>query len=272
MGLRLRRRARRPRLRGPEDTMTLTEHLAELRRRLIVSILAVTVAALVMFVLYDPWLQRFLGDPYFDLCKQNPDWQCQNGFLVTDLLGAFTTRIRVAGYFGLAAALPVVLWQVWKFIVPGLHPKERRYAVPFVLSSIALFLFGCLVAYVTMPYAVQFLVGYAGVKSRVDLTADKYINLITLMMVAFGVGFLFPVLLVFLQLVGIASPGRLLRWWRQAVVLCFVIAAVITPSGDPFSLFALAIPMIVFYFASVLVGWLLTRRRRSTEAGAASPA
>ncbi|MFM7537186.1 MAG: twin-arginine translocase subunit TatC [Acidimicrobiales bacterium] len=265
-----RKRSGQRRLKGPDDTMTLTEHLAELRRRIVVSFLAVAAAAVVMFVLYDPWLQRFLGDPYFDLCAENPDWKCSDGFQVTDLLGAFTTRLRIAGYFGLAAALPVVLWQIWRFVVPGLHAKERRYAAPFVLSSVVLFLFGASIAYLTMPFAVEFLVGYAGAKSRVDLTADRYINLISLMMIGFGVGFLFPVLLVFLQLAGALTPGRLLRWWRQAIVLCVVIAAVITPSGDPFSLLALAIPMTVFYFGSVLIGWLLTRKRSKAGAGTAA--
>jgi sec-independent protein translocase protein TatC len=266
------RRRGRPQVKSPDDTMTLSEHLAELRRRIVVSVLAVAVAAVVMFVLYDPWLQDVLGGPYFDLCAENPAWNCQDGFLVTDLLGAFATRLRVAGYFGLAVALPIVLWQIWRFVVPGLNTKERRYAAPFVLSSIVLFVFGAVVAYVSLPFAVEFLIGYAGVKSRVDLTADRYISLVTLMMVGFGVGFLFPVLLVFLQLANVLTPRRLLRWWRQAIVVCVAVAAVVTPSGDPFSLAALSVPMVVFYFAATLVGWLLTRRRTRGETPAATSA
>jgi sec-independent protein translocase protein TatC len=240
--------------------MTLVEHLAELRSRLIKSLLAVTVGALVMFVFYEPIL-NFLAQPYFDVCKQHPEFGCTDKFLITGPLDGFTTRIKVSGYGGLIAALPIVLWQVWRFITPGLHKNERRYAVPFILSSVLLFLFGAAIAYFTLPYALEFLIGYSGPVTAA-FTPNKYVSLLSVMMLAFGVGFLFPVLLVFLQLVGVVTPRQLSKWRRQAIVIVVVVAAVITPSGDPYSLAALAIPMYVFYECSILIGWFLLRGRR----------
>jgi len=244
----------------PDDRMTLVEHLAELRSRIIKALLAITVGALVMFVFYDPIL-NFLAHPYFDVCKQHPEFGCTDKFLITGPLDGFSTRVKVSGYGGLVAALPIVLWQLWRFITPGLHKNEKRYAVPFILSSVLLFLFGAFIAYFTMPYAIEFLIGYSGPVTAA-FTPNKYVSLLSIMMLAFGVGFLFPVLLVFLQLVGVLTPHQLSHWRRQAIVIVVVVAAVITPSGDPYSLIALAVPMYVFYECAIILGWFLTRNRR----------
>jgi sec-independent protein translocase protein TatC len=254
------KRASKPKLHSPDDRMTLVEHLGELRSRIIKSLLAVTVGTLVMFVFYDPILE-FLARPYFDVCKAHPDFGCQDKFLITGPLDGFSTRIKVSGYGGLVAALPVVLWQVWRFITPGLHRNEKKYAIPFIASSIVLFMFGAFIAYFTMPYAIEFLIGYSGPVTAA-FTPNKYVSLLSIMMLAFGVGFLFPVLLVFLQLVSIITPRQLSSWRRQAIVVVVVVAAVITPSGDPYSLIALSVPMYVFYECSIVIGWLLTRNRR----------
>jgi sec-independent protein translocase protein TatC len=254
------RRSTRPHVKTPDDRMTLVEHLGELRSRIIKSLLAITVGALVVFVFYDPIL-NFLARPYFDVCKQNPEFGCQDKFLITGPLDGFSTRVKVSGYGGLVAALPIVLWQLWRFITPGLHRNEKKYAVPFILSSVLLFLFGAFIAYFTMPYAIEFLIGYSGPVTAA-FTPNKYVSLLSIMMLAFGVGFLFPVLLVFLQLVGVLTPRQLSHWRRQALVIVVVVAAVITPSGDPYSLVALAVPMYVFYECSIILGWLLTRNRR----------
>ena len=254
------KRSPRTKISSPDDRMTLVEHLGELRSRIIKALLAVTIGALVMFVFYDPILE-FLAQPYFDVCKANPDFGCQEKFLITGPLDGFSTRIKVSGYGGLVVALPIVLWQVWRFVTPGLHRNEKKYAVPFIVSSVALFLFGAFLAYFTMPYAIEFLIGYSGPVTAA-FTPNKYVSLLSIMMLAFGVGFLFPVLLVFLQLVSVITPKQLSHWRRQAIVVVVVTAAVITPSGDPYSLFALAVPMYVFYECSIVIGWFLTRNRR----------
>lgn len=261
---------KRTKVRNPDDTMTLVEHLGELRTRLIKAILAIVAGAIVVFLFYDPVL-TVLAEPYETICTQNPEFGCTGEFLITDPIDGFATRMRVSGYGGLVLALPVVLWQLWRFIVPALHKHERRYAIPFVLSSVALFLFGAAIAYWTLPKALQFLIGFSGEGVTANFNPGRYIRLITLMMVGFGGGFLFPVLLVFLQLVGILTPQTLRKSRRFAIVGIVVFAAVITPSGDPYSLAALSLPMYLFFELSILIGWLVQRRRLRSQASAASP-
>jgi sec-independent protein translocase protein TatC len=250
-----------PKLDAVSDTMSLTDHLRELRQRLVKTILAIIVGATVMFTAYNP-VVRFLKRPYVQLC-QIPKYKCSADFLLLDPTGDIGARMRLSGWGGLILALPVILWQIWKFVVPALHKKEKKYAIPFVLSSLALFSLGASIAYLTLEKALEFLVNWAAPGSAANFTIDKYLRLITLMMLAFGIGFLFPVLLVFLQLVRALTPRQLLEWWRQAIVVIVVVAAVITPSGDPISLFALAGPMWIFYFASIGVGALVLRRRKA---------
>ena len=249
--------------------MTLTQHLAELRSRIIKSVLAVALGALLLMVFWDPVLD-FLKQPYDTFCNtlKNQD-SCT--FLATDPLGPLSARISVASWGGLVLALPVVLWQLWRFVVPGLHAKEKKYAGPFVIASVVLFAFGAALAYWLLAKSLLFLIAWGGPGFQVAFTIDKYIRLLTLMMLAFGTGFLFPVLLVFLQLVGVLTPRTLLHYWRHATVAVIVVAAVITPSGDLFSLFGLAIPMWVFFWASIAIGALL-RRNKTKQAAAAGGA
>ena len=159
------------------------------------------------------------------------------------------------------------MWQVWRFIVPALHAKEKRYAIPFVLSSVLLFLLGGFIAYATLERALEFLISWSGNDVDQAFQVSKYVRLVGLMVAAFGVGFLFPVLLVFLQLVGVLTPRSLLGAWRFALVGIFVLAAVITPSGDPISLLALSVPMIVSTsWRSWSGGWCVRRRRKAEAA------
>jgi sec-independent protein translocase protein TatC len=167
---------------------------------------------------------------------------------------------------GIVLALPVIMWQVWRFIVPALHAKEKKYAVPFIISTVVMFLLGCFLAYYTTEKALEFLIDWSGEDVVATYQVSRYVNLIVAMMVMFGVGFQLPVLLVFLQLVNLVKPRMLMRWWRYAIVVIFVLAAVITPSGDPISMLMLAVPLTIFYFLAALIGWLLLRRRSSADA------
>jgi sec-independent protein translocase protein TatC len=240
--------------------MSLIEHLNELRNRLIKVILAIGVAALVMWIFYNPVLE-FLKAPLEDA---DPNAR----LILTDPLQGLSTRLKVCGYGGIALATPIILWQLWRFIMPGLYPRERRLAVPFVASGMALFVMGAGLAYWTLPRALQFLISVGGGEADLDafFTPDKYIQLIVYMMLAFGVGFEFPILLVFLQMAGLLTFQRLVKWRRYAIVLIVVLVAVITPSGDPISLAALSIPMYLFYELSIVIGRIITRRRASAAA------
>jgi sec-independent protein translocase protein TatC len=251
----------------PDGQMTLTEHLGELRVRIIRSVLAIVIGMIVVFAFYNPILD-FLRQPYINLCRRNTELKCQADLFSLGPLEGFNTRLRVSLYGGVILALPVLLWQIWRFIVPALHAKEKRYAVPFIISSLALFALGGYIAFWTLDKALEFLIQYSGNDVQQTYQVAKYISLVGLMIAAFGVGFEFPVLLVFLQLVGVLTPQTLLRGWRYAIMVIFVIAAVITPSGDPISMLALAVPMTIFYLISIVIGLIFQRRKRAAEASA----
>lgn len=242
--------------------MTVWEHLAELRRRIIVSIGAVLVGAVVAYIAW-PVLIELVTAPY---CRQETD--CQ--LYATDPLAPFTIRLQVAMYGGVILAMPVLLWQVWRFVTPGLHAHERRYAIPFVTAALVLFAAGATLAYFTLGPALEFLFAVAGDDVAQIPTVDRYLTLTMWMMLAFGVGFEFPVLLVALQLVGILQPRQLAGFRRYAAVIIVVVAAVITPSGDPITLLVLAVPMYLLYEISILIGWLVARRRRKNADRVAS--
>ena len=259
------KRKRRTKLASPDDRMTLTEHLAELRSRIIRSLLAVVLGVIVLLALYDQVL-NFLRGPYNQLCADNKQVQCDLIFIGP--LEGLTTRLQICTYGGIILALPVILWQVWRFIVPALHKNEKQYAIPFIFSAIILFLLGAVIAYYTLTPALDFLISWAGSGVKAQFTVSKYVSLVGLMMAVFGIAFEFPVLLVFLQLVGVLTPQVLMKGWRYAIMIIFVIAGVITPSGDPYSMLALAIPMSLFYLISIVIGLLFQKRRRAAEAAA----
>ena len=231
--------------------MSLVEHLTELRRRLIVSAIAIAVGAIICFGFYQVILGFLIG-PYQDVTGKN-DLQ------VLDPLEGFATRLKIATYGGLFLASPVVLWQLWRFITPGLHPKEKRYAIPFVIASILLFVFGVFVAMRTFEPALSFLTGVGGSDLSPNFTASKYLSFIMMMFVAFGVAFEFPIVLVALEVAGVLTSQRLRKWRRPAVVAIVFIAAVITPSQDPYSLFFMSVPMYLFYEGSIVIGRILKK-------------
>jgi sec-independent protein translocase protein TatC len=263
MKLPFRDRPEKAKVKTPEDRMTLTEHLAELRTRIIRSALAIAVGTVIILAFYDRVLD-FMREPYEDLCRENPEkFNCELQFIGP--LEGFATRLSISTWGGIILALPVILWQIWRFIVPAMHAKEKKYAVPFILSSIFLFLLGGVVAYFTLTPALEFLITWAGDDVQANFQVSKYVSLFGLMVLAFGVTFLFPVLLVFLQLVGVLTPQMLQKNWRIAVVIIFVIAAVITPSGDPYSMMAMALPMTLFYVISIIIGRIAQKRKRARE-------
>jgi sec-independent protein translocase protein TatC len=251
MALRLHRHAAS---RPSPDAMTLIEHLVELRRRVIISILAIAIGAAIAFALYGRILSFFVH-PYCQVV--GPHHSCQ--LFVTAPLDGLSIRLKIAGYGGLFLASPVVLWQLWRFVTPGLNPNEKRYAIPFVTASIVLFVLGASLAYLTFPHALSFLVAVGGPSLQQIYSPTSYLSLIVLLMVAFGATFEFPVLLVCLQLAGVLTPAKLAAWRRRAIVVLVAAAALITPSSDPFSMLVLAIPMCLFYEAAIVIGKLLRR-------------
>src|SRR5919201_7175057 len=235
--------------------MTLVEHLEELGRRLFLSLGASGGAWIFGWFLYEPVL-RLLRSPF---CKSlhnlpkasRPPTGCN--FVFNGAVDAVVIKLKVVVFLGLLIALPVVLYQLWAFIVPGLTKRERRMAIPFIGSSVVLFLLGALIAYLTLPKALGFLLGFAGSPFTALLTGDKFLGFVMLVALAFGLSFEFPIVLIFLALVGVVS-SRLLRDWRRwAIVFIAVFAAVITPRQDPYTMPAIMIPKVVFYDAAIIV-------------------
>ncbi|MEI8321497.1 MAG: twin-arginine translocase subunit TatC [Actinomycetes bacterium] len=242
----------------------MTQHLAELRFRIIRALLAVVIGALVILTFYDPVL-RFLTQPYRDLCVARPDFHCNGTLYGLGPLDGISARMRIASYGGLIVALPVILWQIWRFTAPALHKREKQYATGFIISSVGLFSLGAYIAYWTLDKALEFLISWSGTDVSQSYQITKYVSLVTLMVLAFGVGFLFPVLLVFMQLVNVITPQLLLKQWRWAVMAIFLTAAIITPSGDPISMLALAIPMTILYAIAVGIGFFIHWRRKKAS-------
>jgi len=257
---------------GDGGHMTLMEHLAELRNRLIKSVIAVAVCVVGCWILY-PYILDLLLEPY---CKTfpvedridshlfGPDGGCN--LYVSSPLEPFSVRITLVGYSGLALAMPVLLWQAWRFIAPGLYRHEKRYAVPFVAAGVLLFFLGVALAYWSLPRALDFLKDIGGPDLVSLFSPQRYLGFVVRMMVAFGIAFQFPIVLIGLQAMGIVENRTLRKIRSYAVVGIVVLVAVITPSGDPFTLMALSIPMYAFYEIAILWGVLAGRRRRKRDA------
>ena len=242
--------------------MPLLEHLEELRRRLIRSVAAIAIGMVACWILY-PQILDLLLEPYCQIRGSGTNAfgdGCE--LLVTDPLEPFGVRMMVAGYGGVALAMPVLLWHSWRFVAPGLHAGERRWAIPFVVVGVLLFATGSGLAYWSIPRALDFLIGIGGPDLVSVFSPSKYLGFVVKMMLAFGIGFQFPLVLVFLQLVGVVTPAGLRRTRRYAVVGIVALVAVLTPSGDPFTLLIMSVPMLVFYELAILLGLLRDRRSR----------
>src|SRR6266540_44857 len=183
--------------------MTVVEHLTELRRRIVVSLIAVTLGAIVCFIFSASIISFFVT--YYREATQGQ----KNSLIFLGPLDAFLTRIKIATYGGIVLALPVWLWELWRFITPGLNPKEKRYAIPFVTASVILFAGGSVVAVITFPKALSFLLGVGGNDLTPLLTAGSYLTLVFLMILAFGISFEFPILMMFLLLARILTTQQL---------------------------------------------------------------
>jgi sec-independent protein translocase protein TatC len=245
-----------------EARMPLVEHLIELRNRLIKSALALGVGMVVAFIFYER-IFAFLQHPYCSLPPSRRYGGADCRLFVTGVLDQFLVRMKISLYSGAVLSSPVWLWQLWAFVTPGLHRRERKWAVPFVTSSLVLFVAGAAFSYYTLQNGLSFLLGIGGSGVASLLTVDKYLSFVTLMLLAFGVSFEFPILMIFLNIVGIAPTAKLRRWRRMMYFGLSVFAAVITPSQDPFTFLAMWVPLMLFYEVVIVFGRLRDRARRN---------
>lgn len=235
--------------------MTVVEHLEELRYRLVISVVAVGVGAIGGWFLFEQAMD-LLREPF---CKavatlpesSRPPTGCS--LIFNGVVEPFMIKLKVVAFLGLGLALPVVLWQFWAFITPGLTKKERRLAVPFVASSVILFLLGGWFAFFTLPRGLNFLLGFAGEGFVALLTASRYVGFVMMLTLAFGLSFEFPLVLIFLGRAGIVTSRQLRDARRYAVLGIALFAAVITPSQDPYTMLMMMAPLWVFYEVAILI-------------------
>jgi sec-independent protein translocase protein TatC len=178
---------------------------------------------------------------------------------VTNPLDGLTLRFKISVYGGLFFSSPVIFWQAWRFITPGMKASERKYAVPFVSAAIVFFAAGVVTAYFIFGQAIKWLQSIGGKELVSHYNPNQYLGLFLLTMLIFGITFLFPVVLVALELAGLVTPKQLLHAWRYAIIIITIAAAVFTPSGDPVSMLVLAAPLIAFYFMAIGVGKLFKK-------------
>jgi sec-independent protein translocase protein TatC len=253
------------RRRDPEGRMALNEHLIELRNRLVVCAVAIFLLAIVGWFVFD-FVYSFLQQPFNEAKKSNPDLQAAISYRT---VGSFlSTKMQISAYIGLILSSPIVLYEVWMFLVPGLHKNERRYAIGFFGSAIPLFFIGCVAGYWIMDKAVPILLGFAPNSESVIANLDfgEYLKLFIKTMLAFGIAFDLPVVLVLLNVLGILSGRSMLKAWRWVIFLCFAFTAVMVPTPEPGTMIMMTLPMIGLYFAAVLISLWNDRRRRKAEA------
>lgn len=239
--------------------MTVVDHLGELRSRLIVSLSAFLLLSILAFVFYDP-IFDFIIEP---LCSLPPEKLGPQGckLVQTTPMEGFQVRLKLTAMVGLIAASPVWLYQLWAFIVPGLTSKEKRYAIPFVVSSVTLFLIGATFAYLLLPTGLKVLISLGGNDLVAFLRAEGYINFVGLMLIAFGVTFELPLVLLFLGLAGVLSVETLRHHRKAALVAIAALSAIVTPSQDPYTMLAMAVPLYVLFELTIVLLRFLTRNR-----------
>lgn len=252
-------------------TMTFWEHLEELRSRLIKSIAAIAIGAAVAWLYRQPLL-AWLTRP-FVLAWQSDRLGPKATLHFGSPAALFLAYVKLAFIGGCVFALPVILYQLWAFIAPGLYSKEKRLAVPFVVSSCALFAAGGWFGWrVAFPVAFRYLLGFSGqvADSALDLTPtvmiDDYLSFVGRMLIAFGLVFELPIIVFFLSFAGLINHRHLIRYSRHFIVAAFLVAAIVTPP-DVVSQLLLAIPLCVLYAVSILVAWVVSKRSDSPSPG-----
>ncbi|MEU3299055.1 twin-arginine translocase subunit TatC [Streptomyces sp. NPDC006678] len=254
--------------------MPLMGHLRELRIRLMKAIAAVMVTTVVAGLFYKQLIDFVIaplpGCTPGEGNGASPAGRC--GVIATNgLLSPVTLALKVSLTAGLIGASPVWLYQLWRFLAPGLHRGERKYTLAFLATGIPLFLIGAAFAYAVLPTTARVLISFTPDQATNILPVDDFLDLATRMVVVFGLSFELPLLLIMLNVAGVLSAARMAGWWRHMLIGIAVFAAIATPSSDPLSMLALAGPITALYLAACAVSWLNDSRRGRTRAARLSP-
>jgi sec-independent protein translocase protein TatC len=242
---------------GAGGKMSFLEHLDELRKRLIASVIALVVGCIVSFV--------FIGD-IFNFIIGPLKAMLSNGgtFIATEPAEIFMLYIKVGALCGLCVAMPFILWQLWLFVAPGLYSHEKKFAIPFVVFSSTFFFAGAFFShYIAFPYTWKFFLGFESDLVRFMPKLGPTFALYVKMLLGFGAIFQMPVLVLALARMGVVTAGFLIRHTKYAVLIIFVLGAVLSPGGDIPSQLMMAGPMLILYAFSIGIAWVFGKRKRS---------
>ncbi|MEI6667116.1 MAG: twin-arginine translocase subunit TatC [Acidobacteriota bacterium] len=235
--------------------MSFLEHLDELRKRLTVSAIALAVGVLISFL----FLDRIFDFIMLPLAKAMPKG---SSLVATEPTEAFMLYMKIALLAGVVIAAPAITWQLWLFVAPGLYSKEKRFAIPFVFLASVCFVAGAAFShYFVFPWAWQFLSNFKPDYMLFMPKIEAVFSLYSMMLLAMGVIFEMPAVVFVLARLGLATPGFLWRNLKYAILIIFILAAVITPSGDMMTQTLMAAPMIGLYFISIVIAWLFGKKR-----------
>jgi sec-independent protein translocase protein TatC len=236
--------------------MTLGQHLLELRKRLFLGAAGILVGAVLGWFLADfVWDQ--LREPIYAIINS----QHRNAQInYPDITSAFDLKLKISLYIGLIVSSPMWLYQIFAFLTPGLTSTEKRYTFGFFFTAVPLFLAGCAAGWYVLPHVVELMTSFAPVEDSAFINAQGYFDFVLKLVVAIGVAFVLPVFIVLLNFAGIISAQSIIKSWRVAILVITLFTAIATPAADVVSMFLLAIPMVVLYFAAYGIAWLHDRR------------
>jgi sec-independent protein translocase protein TatC len=248
--------------RASDGSMTLIEHVRELRSRLFIASIGLVVGLIVGFMVAK-MVFNILDRPYCSLPSSQVfrDGRYQCNFLVLGVGDSLGVRLKIALWIGLFIGSPVWLYQLWAFVAPGLHRHERKWAYIFVAIAAPLFVGGGVLAYFMIFHSLPWIMEAGVLGQPTQLELSSYLSFMTNMILLFGLGFEFPLLLMMLNFTGVVTGRKLLGWWRIVVFLCFAFAAIATPDPGPFGMTALAGAMSLLYFVAVAVAFINDRRK-----------
>ncbi|MGB9712665.1 MAG: twin-arginine translocase subunit TatC [Dissulfurimicrobium sp.] len=241
---------------NPFKELSLTEHLAELRRRIVVSLIAVAICSTLSYAFIEP-IFAVLARPIEAVLPPG------TSLIFTSYPEAFFIYLKLAITCGVFLASPIIIYEIWAFVVPGLYEHEKRLALPFVLLSTAFFVGGGLFGYfVAFPTAFKFLASYGNKYLRLMPNVSEYFSLTIHLLIGFGIAFELPVFIALLGVVGIIDAKMLQRNRKYAILINFILAAVLTPTPDILNQFMLAVPLMLLYEISIVLVWLIGKRGR----------